>query len=167
MLGQGDAFGIGTADFHATDVAHLFDGDGCACFSLHALDNLATRSDDATDEALGNFHDDHTGSMGLQFGTWSRHGSRHDAQDVRTSGFRLIQGIGQDLDAEAFDLDVHLAGSDAFFGTRHLEVHVTEVIFVAQDVAQNGVFARLSVRDQAHGDTAYGAINLDTCIHHG
>jgi hypothetical protein len=36
------------------------------------------------------------------------------------------------------DLDVHLQRGDAVFGTGHLEVHVAEVIFVTEDVGQDG-----------------------------
>ena len=42
----------------------------------------------------------------------------------------------QDLAREAGDLDVHLDGGDAALGAADLEVHVAEVVFVAEDVAR-------------------------------
>jgi hypothetical protein len=79
--------------------------------------------------------------VGLQVSTWRRHGSRHDTQDVSATVFGLVQSVLQDLKAQALDLDVHLASGDALLGSRDFKVHIAEVVFVAQDVAQYGVFA--------------------------
>ena len=39
-----------------------------------------------------------------------------------------------DLFGDAGDLDVHLQGGDALLGAGHLEVHVAEMILVAENV---------------------------------
>jgi hypothetical protein len=62
-----------------------------------------------------------------------------------------------DFLGDALDLDVHLQGGDAVFGTRHLEIHVAEVIFVTEDVGQHGKAA--TILDQAHGDAGHGALS--------
>ena len=66
-----------------------------------------------------------------------------------------ILGLGQcdlhDFLGDALDLDVHLQRGDAVGGAGHLEVHVAQVIFIAQDVGQHG--EAVAVLDQAHGDT--------------
>ena len=36
------------------------------------------------------------------------------------------------------DLDVHLQRGDAFLGAGNLEIHVAEMIFIAQNVRQHG-----------------------------
>ena len=61
----------------------------------------------------------------------------HLAQNMQPSVLGLAQGLGHDLLADSADLDVHLHGGDAFFGAGHFEVHVAQVILVAQDVGQN------------------------------
>ena len=71
----------------------------------------------------------------------------HLAQDVQAA----FAGLGQrlhDFLGDALDLDVHLQGRDAVLGARDLEVHVAQVIFIAQDVGQHGELA--AVQDQTH-----------------
>ncbi len=60
----------------------------------------------------------------------------HLAEDVQASLARLIERALEDRALEARDLDVHLDGGDARVGAADLEVHVAEVILVAEDVAQ-------------------------------
>ena len=52
------------------------------------------------------------------------------------------------LAGQARDLDVHLDGGDALLGAADLEVHVAEVVLVAEDVAEDGD-ARLRVGERA------------------
>ena len=51
-----------------------------------------------------------------------------------------LQGLGQrdfhDFLSDALDLDIHLQRGDTAGGTRHLEIHVAQMIFVAQDIGQ-------------------------------
>ena len=79
----------------------------------------------------------------------------------------LFEGFGEDLVAEAVNLDIHLAGGDAVASTSDLEVHVAEVVLVAKDVSQDGVFASLAVGDHTHGDASNGLAHWHTCIHQG
>jgi hypothetical protein len=53
------------------------------------------------------------------------------------------QGLLHDLAGDAVDLDVHLQGVDAVGGAGDLEVHVAEVVLVAQDVGQHREARRL------------------------
>ncbi len=64
---------------------------------------------------------------------------------------RLIERDPHDLFGDAGDLDVHLQRGDAIRGAGNLEVHVAEVIFIAEDVGQNGEI--LAFLDEAHRDT--------------
>ena len=54
--------------------------------------------------------------------------------------------------------DVHLQRRDTVFGTRHFEVHVAEVIFVAKDVGQDRIVA-VVFQDQTHRNTSNGAFS--------
>ncbi len=44
------------------------------------------------------------------------------------------------LVAESVALDVHLGGGDALGGSGYLEVHVAEVVLIAEDVGEYGIF---------------------------
>ena len=78
-----------------------------------------------------------------------------------------LAGLGQrhlhDLAGDALDLDVHLQRGHALLGTGHLEVHVAQVIFIAQDVGQHGEL--VAFLDQAHGDTRHVTLDWHTGIH--
>ena len=51
--------------------------------------------------------------------------------------------------------------------TRYLEVHVAQVVFVTEDVGEDGIFVFTCVLDKTHGDTRYGVLDLHTGIHQG
>ena len=64
--------------------------------------------------------------------------------DYQTSG--RGQGVhtwesepGKNLVGKTVNLDVHLCGGDAVLGAGYLEVHITEVILVAENVGKDGV----------------------------
>ena len=78
--------------------------------------------------------------------------SEHGLADVVTSLAGLFQGLAQLVEAQSFDFDVHLACCDAVGGAGHLEVHVSEVVLVAEDVREDGVLPRVEVGDQTHRD---------------
>ena len=167
FFGALHAHGVDAADFYAAHVAHLFDGDGGSGFSLNALNNLTAGSDYAANEVLGNLEAHHFRSVRLELNARSRHGLEHFAKDVGAAFAGLVQGLLHDFEAEALNLDVHLARGDAVGRTGYLEVHIAEVVFVTKDVAQHGELAGLGVGDQAHSDTAYWARDRNTGVHQG
>ena len=61
-----------------------------------------------------------------------------------------VQGDLHDLGRDAGDLDVHLQRGDAVLGAGDLEVHVAQMVLVAQDVGEDG--EAVALLDQAHGD---------------
>lgn len=87
----------------------------------------------------------------------------HLAEDVQASFQGLAQGDLHDLFGDTVDLDVHLQGGDALVGTGNLEVHVAQVVFVTEDVGQDGEL--LAFLDQAHGDTGDRRLDRHTGIH--
>ena len=75
----------------------------------------------------------------------------------------LSECLGHDLTADRVDLGVHLERGDAVLGSCDLEVHVAEVILVAQDVGEDcEVIAFL---DQAHRDSSHWSLEGHTSIH--
>ena len=70
---------------------------------------------------------------------------------------------GHDLARNAEDLDVHLQRGDAFGGAGHLEVHVAEVVLVAEDVGEHGEAVVLF--DQAHRDAGDRSLDRHARVH--
>ena len=56
------------------------------------------------------------------------------------------------IKAQPLDLDVHLAGSDAFRSAGDFEVHVSQVVLIPKDVREDGVLAGFLIGDEPHGD---------------
>src|SRR5690606_34129552 len=84
--------------------------------------------------------------------------------NVQTGLQRLLQSQFHDLLGNTFDLDVHLQCGNAIGGTGHFEVHVAEVIFVAEDVGENS--ETLALLHQTHRDTGYRRFQRHTSVHH-
>ena len=82
---------------------------------------------------------------------------------MQTGFLGLGQGDLHDLLGDALDLDVHLQRGDAGGGAGDLEVHVAEVVFVAQDVGEHG--EAVAFPDQAHGDAGHVGLEGDAGIH--
>jgi hypothetical protein len=87
----------------------------------------------------------------------------HLAQDVQAAVLGLAERHLHDLLVDRGDLDVHLQRGDAAIGAGDLEVHVAEVILVAQDVRQDG--EAIALLDQAHGDARHRPVERDARIH--
>ncbi|CUS44386.1 hypothetical protein MGWOODY_Smn1356 [hydrothermal vent metagenome] len=102
--------------------------------------------------------------MGRQLETGGDERLGHFAQDVGPAFLGLVQRDAHDLFGDARDLDVHLHRGDAFGRASHLEIHVAEVILVAQDVGQDGEV--LALQDQAHRDARDRALQRHAGIHH-
>src|SRR5690606_5628458 len=100
-----------------------------------------------------------------ELGTRAFDGLTHDVEDVQPAFAGLSQSDLHDFAGDALDLDVHLQGSDAVDRARHFEIHVAQVVFVAQDVGQHGEFA--TVLDQTHGHTGHVLRHGNASIHQG
>ena len=72
---------------------------------------------------------------------------------MHTAFLSLSQSDLHDFLADAFNLDVHLQSGHAVIGTGNLEVHIAEVVFVAENIGQNGKL--IAFLDQAHGNTGH------------
>ena len=70
---------------------------------------------------------------------------------------RLVERDLHDALVDRLDLQVHLQRGDALLGARDLEVHVAEVVLVAEDVGQHR--EAVAILDETHGDA--GDVRLD------
>src|SRR5258708_4536308 len=127
-------------------------------------DGGAALADHVTDLLGVDLHRVQLGSEGRDLGLGFAHGFLHLAQDVHARFLSLGQGDLHDFLGDALDLDVHLQRSDAAGGAGHLEVHVAQMIFIAQDVGQHG--EAVVFLDQAHGDAGHVGLHRNACIHH-
>ena len=163
--GSIDGLLIGTAHLYLAYAILLVDGDGGTGLLLHTLDNLSARANHCTDELLGDGHLLDAWYVGLQFGAGLVDGLHHLAQDVLSAGLGLHERLLQNLVRESVALDIHLCGSQSVYGTCSLEVHVAQVVLIAQDVAQHGVLVLSGVLDKAHGDAAHSVLDGHTSVH--
>lgn len=89
----------------------------------------------------------------------------HLAEDVLAAFVGLGQGGLHDFGRDAFDLDVHLEGGHAFGGTGHLEVHVAEMVFVTENVGEDGEL--VAFLDEAHGHAGDVVLERNAGVEHG
>src|SRR5713101_9336522 len=97
------------------------------------------------------------------FRPWRGKRLRHLRQDMQPSFPGLVESLLHNLAGDTGDLDVHLQGSDALSRPRDLEIHIAEMVFVTQDVAQDADL--FSFFDQAHGDPGHRRFDRYTGIH--
>jgi len=88
---------------------------------------------------------------------------RHGLEDMQTAITGLIEGIREDLTGQSLDLDVHLKRGDSLGGTGHLEVHVAEVVLVAEDVRQDRDLVALL--HETHGDSGNRSLERHPGVH--
>ena len=139
------------------DRSAVIDVDRGARLLAHALDVLAARADDQPDLLRRNLDGDDLGREVGDVVARLRNRLVHDSQDVQPAFACLAERLLEDLRAHPFDLDVHLQGGDPVLGSRHLEIHVTQVVFLAEDVAQNDEL--VPFLDEPHRDSRDGFLD--------
>ena len=132
---------------------------------LDSLYDLTTRANDSSNKLFGYTELLNAWSLGLEVGTNGRHSLLYLAEDVHTTLTSLCQSTLQDFVAQAVYLDVHLGSGDTIAGTRYLKVHITEVVFVPEDIRENGIICSLIFTDKPHGNTRNRLFDLYPGIH--
>jgi len=161
LLGGFDFINVARRDL---DHAFIVDVDLGAGFSHDFADHLAAGADDVADLRLVDLDRFDARRVLGNFGAGRAQRLGHFAQDVRTASLGLFQCLGHDFLRDAGNLDVHLHGGDAVFGARNLEVHIAQVIFITQNVGQDGEF--ITFQDQAHRDARNRRLHRHAGIHH-
>ena len=158
-----DGVFVDGGDIDDTDFAFFFDIDDGVGLFLNFLDDFATLTDYGTNEVLRNLYlDDARYEWFVIFARFGN--SRLDVvEDVETTLASLLKSFGEDVVGEAVDLDIHLAGGYTVASATNLEVHIAEVIFVAEDVGEDCPF--VAFRDESHGDACNRFADFDTCVH--
>ena len=95
----------------------------------------------------------------------SSNGLLHFSKYMQTTIPGLGQGPAHYLPVNPIDLDIHLQGGNAFPGTDNLEIHITKMIFIAENIGQHDDLVILL--DQTHGHSGDRALDGHTGIHQG
>src|SRR5262245_31518738 len=128
-----------------------------------AADGLAAGTDEIADAVGLDAQRDDTRRVGRQLGARRRYRRVHHVQDVQPGLARLLDRLLHDRAPDAADLDVHLHGGDAVARTGDLEVHVAQVVLVAEDVRQHADLVTLL--DEPHGDAGDRGLDGDARLH--
>ena len=95
---------------------------------------------------------------------WRRDCFVDDSEDVQTAFASLVEGFLKDFVGKSVALDIHLCCGDTVSCTGHLEVHVAEVVLVAENVGKNGIFRTVVVCDKTHCNTRNRLFHLHTGV---
>src|SRR5450631_539187 len=147
-------------DFHR---AVVFDVDGSARLFGDLTDHGAALADDVADFLRIDLQGDDGGRpLGHVFAGLGQY-LVHFIQDMQATALRLIQGNLHDLARDARDLDVHLQRGNAVFGTGHFEIHVAEMILIAQNIGEH--LKACAFLDQPHGHAGHRRLDGHACVH--
>ncbi len=145
-------------------VAFFLDSDDCTRLFLDALDDFSARADDSSDEFLRNNQCLDAWHVRLVVFAWRRDCFVDDSEDVQTAFASLVEGFLKDFVGKSVALDVHLCCSDTVSCSGHLEVHVAEVVLVAENVGKNGIFRTVVVCDKTHCNTRNRLFHLHASV---
>ena len=146
------------------DRAVILDVDLGAGHLADLADHLASGADDLADLVLRDGQGGDPGRVLAYPLARARQRNVHSVEDVEPPIARLAQRDLHDFLGDPGDLDVHLQGRDPVAGAGDLEVHVAQMVLVAEDVGEDG--ETVTVLDQPHGDPGDRRLDRDTGIHH-
>jgi hypothetical protein len=127
-------FGVGSTDQHSTILLDVDRSTGC-CGDL--LDDRSARADDGTDLFRVNLNRGDLRCVIRNRLPWGVDLSFDHVKNLESSGFGLVQRVGQYLVRNSLKLGVELQSRDACSGTGDLEVHVATEVFHALDVGED------------------------------
>ncbi len=154
--------GVEAAD---VDQTRVVDRNLDTVVGLQRADVLARWADDEANLLDWYLHRQDARSVRADVRTRPGQCTQHLLQDVQATLPGLLERLGEKILGQAIALDVHLQGGEALAGARDLEVHVTAVVFRAEDVGQDLVF--LALHDEAHRDASHRLTQRDTRVHQG
>ena len=161
IVGFLDRFAVGGCDF---DDAFVVDVDFCARHFNDFTDDLTARTDHFTDLVGRDLHGFDARSVNREL-VCRGQSFAHFTEDVQTTLTGLLKCFLHDGRSDALNFDVHLQRGDTSFGTRYFEVHVAEVVFVAEDVGQNCV-GTVVFENEAHCNASNRCFERNASVHH-
>ncbi len=157
-------FPTGRAD-HGGDLhgAVVLDVDRGAGLLGDLADHRPALADDVTDLFRIDLQRDDRGGPFGHLGARSAEHLVHFTKNMQAALARLRQRDAHDLGRDALDLDVHLERRNTLARSGDLEVHVTEVILVAEYVGQH--LETLPLEHQPHRHAGHRRLDRDAGIH--
>ena len=162
LLGKFCFLSIGGGDGDRAIFANV---NRAAGFFGEATNRCAAFADHITNLLGIDLHGVQAGRKVAHFGVGHSHRFLHFAQNVHAGFFGLGESHLHDFFGNALNFDVHLQSGDAIGGARDFEVHIAEVIFIAQDVGQHG--KTVAFFDEAHGNTCHMRFHRHASVHQG
>ena len=121
-------------DFDHALPIDIFDADGGVRVGLDLLDDFTTWTNDCANAVARNFKSNNSRSVIFVIVARLCNFCQHGLANVVTSFTSLLQRFTKLIETQSFDFDVHLACSDAFCGAGDLEIHVSQVVLVSENV---------------------------------
>ena len=98
-----------------------------------------------------------------KLGAWCVERLGHFTEDVNTAFTGLFQRLLHNFLGHTGDFDIHLQRSDTLCRTGHLEVHITQMILITEDIGQDSNI--IAFLDQTHGNPGDRFGDRHTGIH--
>ena len=140
-----------------------------ASFSLDLLDSLSALADNGSDEVFVYLEGLDPRNERPVIVTRLVYALHHLAHDVHPAFMSLLERFSKHFVRKSVNLDIHLGCRDSIYSSGNLEVHVSEVIFIAKDVGQDSipVVRMLLVCNKTHCDAGNWLPDLNASIHEG
>ncbi len=132
---------------------------------LKLLDVLAAGADQLADLFRVDLHRQQARCVLADLGARAGQDGGHLIEDRQPGFFGAMQRLADDLVVDAFGFDVELDGGDAVAGAADFEIHVAEMIFLADDVGEEG--GAIAFLNQADGDSGDGLGDRHAGVHQG
>ena len=160
---------VRTEDVHNTlmSLSILSDGNGSTCLFLDLLDSLTAFTDNCTDEVRLDLKLLESRNERLVVLTRLADAFHHLAHDVESALTSLLQCFCKHIIRKTVHLDVHLSCSNTVLGTCNLEVHISEVILVSENIGKDciSLIRSVLVGDKTHRNTCNRFLDLHAGIH--
>src|ERR1043165_9102407 len=140
--------------YYTAYILHFFNINSSTGFALYFLYGLTARAYHSTDKLTVDDDLLDARCMGLQFRTVFRQAIIHCIQYVHTAVLCLGKCLCKYFLAKAVYFNIHLDTADTIACTGYFKVHITQVIFIAQDISKYNYFA-IFARDKTHPYTTY------------
>ena len=157
------SFAVSRSDDNGAVIIHV---DRCTSAFLDGADGLTTRSNQLADLVGVDADGDEPRSVLTEFFAWCGDGTFHGFDQFQPTFFGLSKDGFDFVEPQAAGLEVKLDTSDAVAGTGHLEVHLAEEVFFANDVGDVGDGA-IGRGEATHRDARAGGGDGHARIHHG
>ena len=146
-------------------VVDFVDSNDSSAGFLYALDNFSARAYYGSDHVFRDNHRFDTRRMRFQVGARFGDSVGDNIKNVQTTFAGLVQCFFQNFVRKSVALDIHLGRCDTVASSGHFEVHIPEVVFVTENIRENGIFHIVFIGNQSHSYARHRFLDFHTGIH--